>query len=369
MLNAMTNRNQTSLRRFNIFSARKVTAIATAVLTSVLLAACGGGSESAVDAATGKSSALPEATAKAATATPIFYGMNGRNTNGGAYDATPVATQLAQLKDLGATIYRNDVYSLNSAKVIANMAQTMAASGVTVYPVIMMGTGFNTEQDAYNASYTLGRQVAGTYKYKYYEVGNELEAPALNGNVDGVKWNQYNNQPFVLARGVIRGLIAGVKSVDSSAKIIVNGTWLHYSFFQMLMDGSQPDGTHGHPTVNWDITAWHWYSNQGDMTHACGGTGCYNMLSILHSFGKPVWINEFGVRPNYGTNPQIASYLSGNLMMTQFQSLASTYNIQSIQGFELYDDSEGNFGMMMSDGQTPKDAYYAYKNYVAGHPM
>jgi hypothetical protein len=365
----MTNRKQISLRPFNGFSARKATAIATALITSVLLAACGGGSEgnAVLDAAT--KTAVPDSTAKAATSSSIFYGVNGRNTNGGAYDGTPVATQLAQLKDLGATIYRNDVYNLNSAIVVAKMATTMAASGVTVYPVIMQGTSFNTEQDAYNAGYTLGRQVAGTYKWKYYEVANELEAQALNGNVDGTKWNQYKNQPFVIARGTYRGLIAGVKSVDSSAKIIVNGTWLHYSFFQMLMDGSQPDGTHGHPTVNWDITAWHWYSDQGDMTHACGGSGCYDMLAVLHSFGKPVWINEFGVRPSYGTDQQAATYLAGNTMMAQFQSVASKYNIQSIQQFELYDDSEGTFGLMKSDGKTQKPMYAAYKNFVASHPM
>ncbi|SAK44572.1 hypothetical protein AWB80_00775 [Caballeronia pedi] len=352
-----------------MFSARKAAAVATALLTSVFLAACGGGDADGALDATGKSATLPESTAKASTSTSIFYGANGRNTNGGAYDSTAVATQLAQLQDLGAKIYRNDVYSLNSAKVVAKMAQTMAASGITVYPVILLGTGYSNEQTAYNAGYTLGQQVAGTYKYKYYEVANELEAQALTGNVDGTNWTHYKNQPFVVARGVIRGLIAGVKSVDSSAKIVVNGTWLHYAFFQMLMDGSQPDGTHGHPTVNWDITAWHWYSNQGDMTRACGGTGCYDMLGVLRSFGKPIWINEFGVRPNYGTDQQIANYMAGNTMMAQFQSVASKYNIQSIQAFELYDDSEGNFGLMKSDGQTPKAAYYAYKNFVAGHPM
>ncbi|EKS70531.1 MULTISPECIES: glycosyl hydrolase [Caballeronia] len=365
----MTNLNPTSLRNFNVFSARKAAAIATAALTSVLLAACGGGGETAFDDATAKSAAAPESTAKAATSTSIFYGANGRNTNGGAYDSTPVATQLAQLKDIGATIYRNDVYNLASAKVIAKMAQTMAASGVTVYPVILLGTGFSNEQDAYNAAYTLGAQVASTYKYKYYEVGNELEATALNGNVDGTSWTHYKNQPYVVARGVIRGLIAGVKSKDSTAKIVVNGTWLHYAFFQMLMDGSQPDGTRGHPTVSWDITAWHWYSDQGNMTRACGGTGCYDMLGVLHSFGKPVWLSEFGVRPNYGTDQQIANYMVGSMMMAQYQSVASKYNIQSIQAFELYDDNEGNFGLMKSDGQTTKPAYWSYKNFVATHPM
>ncbi|MDR5760070.1 lipopolysaccharide biosynthesis protein [Caballeronia sp. LZ035] len=366
----MTNRNQTSVRRFTAFSARKITAVATAVLTSVLLAACGGGGDSALDAAaTAKASDLPDSTAKAATSTSIFYGVNGRNTNGGAYDGTPVATQLAQLKDLGAKIYRNDVYNVASAAVVAKMTQTMAAGGVTVYPVLMLGANYNNEQDAYNAGYTLGRQVAQTYNWQYYEVANELEAQALNGNVDGTNWKHYNNQPFVVARGVYRGLIAGVKSVNSSAKIIINGTWLHYSFFQMLLDGSQPDGTHGHPTVSWDITAWHWYSDQGDMTHACGGSGCYDMLAVLKSLGRPIWINEFGVRPNYGSDQQIANYMAGNTMMAQFQSVASKYNIQSIQQFELYDDSEGNFGLLRGDGKTQKPAYTAYKNFVASHPM
>ena len=363
----MTSRKHASIRRFNLFSARNIAAIATAALTSVLLAACGGG-DSGLSATTDKS-AVPNSTAKASTSTSIFYGMNGHNTNGGAYDVTPAAVQLAQLQDLGVKIYRNDVYNPESAKCVAKIAQTMAAGGVTVYPVIMLGTDYNSEEDAYNAAYALGQQVAGTYDYKYYEVGNELESQALSGNVDGTVWDQYNNQPFVVARGVIRGMIAGVKSVRPSANIIVNGTWVHYAFFQMLMDGSQPDGTHGHPTVNWDITAWHWYSDQGDITNACGGSGCYNMLSVLSSFGKPVWINEFGVRPNYGSVQDIASYLSGSLMMAQYQSLASTYNIQSIQAFELYDDSEGAFGLFEANGQTAKPAYSAYKDFVASHPM
>ena len=66
---------------------------------------------------------------------------------------------------------------------------------------------------------------------------------------------------------------------------------------------------------------------------------------------------------------QIANYMAGNTMMAQFQSVASKYNIQSIQAFELYDDNEGDFGLMKSDGQTTKAAYWAYKNFVAGHPM
>jgi hypothetical protein len=347
--------------------------IATAVMMSALLAACGGGSDSdgaADTAATGKSAALPKSTAKSASGNgSIFYGMNGHNTNGGAYDFTSPQTQLAQLQELGATIYRNDVYSQTSANMLAGIAKTMADGGVMVYPVMLLTLNYDSESDAYDAGYRLGQQTANSYHYTYYEVGNELEAKALNGNVDGTVWYQYDNWSYMLARGVIRGMIAGVKSVDGSAKIVLGGTWLHTAFFQMLADGSQPDGTWGHPTVNWDVTSWHWYSSQGDITHACGGTGCHDVLQTLHDMGKPIWINEFGVRPDYGSYNQIASYMTGNTMMAQFASVASKYNIQSIQAFQLYDDSEGDYGLAEGDGITKKAAYWAYKDFVQNHPM
>ena len=96
------------------------------------------------------------------------------------------------------------------------------------------------------------------------------------------------------------------------------------------------------------------------------------MLAELKSLGKPIWINEFGVRPNYGTDQQIAAYLVGNRMMAQFVALASTYDIESIQSYELYDDptgGEGAFGLLKNDGFTQKPTYAAYKNFVAAHPM
>ncbi|WP_061171562.1 hypothetical protein [Caballeronia hypogeia] len=343
--------------------------IAAAVVASATLAACGGDSGSAVDAATGKSAA-PKSTAKAASGNgSIFYGVNGHNTNGGAYDGTSPQTQLAQLQELGATIYRNDVYSAASAKALANVANTIENGGVTMYPVMLMNLNYNNEDDAYQAGFVMGQQTASSYHYKYYEVGNELEAKTLNGNWDGNLWTHYTNWSFMLARGVIRGMIAGVKSVDGSAKIVLGGTWKHTAFFQMLADGSQPDGSWGHPTVSWDITSWHWYSNEGDITHACGNTGCQDVLQTLHSMGKPIWINEFGVRPDFGSYDQIAAYITGNTMMAQFVSVASKYNIQSIQAFELYDDSEGDYGLIQGDGTTKKPAYWSYKNFVLGNPM
>ncbi|AET93213.1 hypothetical protein BYI23_C010670 [Burkholderia sp. YI23] len=305
----------------------------------------------------------------------LFYGVNGHNNEGGAYDISSSALQLAQLQDLGAKLYRNEVYNQGTVTKLAGIAQFMATGGVTVYPVMLMGiSDFNNETEGYNAGFTLGQQTATSRRYPYYEVTNEMEAELLLGNVDGVYPQQFDMAKFRILRGVIRGMIAGIRSVDTSGKIIMGGgTWLHYGFQKMLAAGMEPDGSIGHPAVDWDITAWHWYSEQGDITHACGGTGCHNVLAELKALGKPIWINEFGVRPNYGTDQQIAAYLVGNTMMAQFVALAATYDIESIQSYELYDDDpvhgEGAFGLLKFDGFTPKPAYTAFKNFVAAHPM
>lgn len=300
--------------------------------------------------------------------------MNGHNNEGGAYDISSPAVQLAQLQDLGVKYYRNEVYSQGTANKLANIAAMMDAGGVTVYPVLLMDYRlFANETQAYNAGFALGQQTATSRRYPYYEVTNEIEAEALSGNVDGVYPQQYDTGTFRIVRGIIRGMIAGIKSVDTSGKIILGGgTWLHYGFAQMLAAGMEPDGSINHPVVDWDITAWHWYSEQGDITNACGGTGCHNVLQALKAFGKPIWLNEIGVRPNYGSDQAIAAYLTGNTMMAQFVALASTYDIESVQTYELYDDpvgGEGNYGLLKNDGVTPKAAYAAYKSFVAAHPM
>jgi len=303
----------------------------------------------------------------------IFYGANGHNNGGGAYDLSSPALQLQQLQDLHVKLYRNEVYNLASANKLAGIAATMAAGGVTVFPVILSGISTRTsEQDGYNVGYTLGQQTATARKYPYYEVSNELGAQAIAGNVDGVYPQHFDNLKFQKARGVIRGLIDGIKSVDPAGKIVIGGdTWLHYGFYQMLAAGTQPDGTGGHPIVTWDVTAWHWYSDQGDITNACGGTGCHNVLAELQKFGKPIWLTEFGVRPSYGTDQQIADYMVGNKMMNEFVTVAGKYNIQSILVYMLYDDpatGEGPYGLLKNDGMTTKTVYSAFKNFVTANP-
>ncbi len=301
----------------------------------------------------------------------MFYGMNGHANWVGPYQTSTPEQQAAQLRDLNMTMYRNDISNVAGAKNLAKFAKIMAQSGVMVYPVILQDLNFADENSAYQASFTLAQQIVSVQQYAYYEVTNELAPTCLVGAVDGVNPADYHNDCYRIARGVIRGLIAGIKSVDAVGKIIIGGnTWMHLGLDTMLANGTQPDGTSGHPIVTWDITAWHWYSEQGDITHACG-IRCYNVVGTLLSFGKPIWINEVGMRPDFpGTVDQAATYMA-NDMMGRLLSIAPQYNIQSIQVYELYDDpptGQGPYGIMLNDGVTKKPVYTALKNFIAANP-
>jgi hypothetical protein len=358
---------------------------------ALFLAACGGGggggnsteTASGASSPTGASSPAGAASAPSSTSAPlaviapagsVFYGMNGHiNNPSGGYATNSPETQLAQLKDLNVRLYRNDASDQAQAVKLANVAQMMAASGVTVYPVLLQTVNkFSDEDSAYQASYALAQQIVNVQHYAYYEVTNELAPQVLNGWVDGVHSTDYDNQRFQIARGIIRGMIAGIKSVDPAGKIIIGGnTWMHYGFDQMLANGTQPDGTSGHPVVTWDITAWHWYSEQGDIRNACGGTGCYNVIGALQAFGKPIWINEVGMRPDFPGAPDQAATFLYNDMFKALLSIAPQYDIESLQSYELYDDppgGQGPYGIVLNDGTTPKPDYAAVRNFIAANP-
>ncbi|KMZ13673.1 hypothetical protein BHUM_02411c [Candidatus Burkholderia humilis] len=198
-----------------------------------MLAAYGGASDGVLDA-TAKSAtnaasdasdaALPDSTAIPATSSSIFYGMNTHISNGGVHDQVTPSTMLAQLKDLGVKIVRNDVYSQTSSNMVAKSAAVFAAGRVTMYPVVMAGGGYASEQDAYNAGYNIAKIKAQSYNRSRTTTSISKWATSLKQrhwpvNVDGVYAQDYDNAKFQK----LRGMIAGVKAVNPSAKIILGG--------------------------------------------------------------------------------------------------------------------------------------------------
>ena len=319
----------------------------------------------------------PRVTAAAETSTDVFYGMNGHMAwTSGIYSTMTAAQQLALLQELGVTNYRADVAGSGMAQTLATaLSGAFAGSGVSILPVINPTTYDQTatETEAYDLGYELAVSIATPLKglVSVIECGNELEA---NGMINGAgnSPSEYNPAWWPAYRGVLRGMIDGVKSVDPTIKCGINvGVPMAYTALQMLWLGITPDGsttgqTGGTPLA-WDITMYHWYESSGLITEA-GPQGLINVLEILSSsFGLPIWLTEWGYQTTDSTTAQ-ATYVTNTL--SEYVSLRSQYNIQSIMFYELMDTTTSDlYGLMLSDGVTKNPSFSAFQSFVAANPV
>lgn len=312
------------------------------------------------------------------TSGALFYGMNGHLAWGeGIYHTMSAAAQLALLKDLGVTNYRVDVADGGMAQTVANaLTGAFAGSGVAIMPVINPNSaGFNqagSESAAYTLGYNLGVSITKPLKglVKYIECGNELDANGLITGGDGSNTINYSPAIWPAFRGVIRGMIDGVKAIDPSIQCGVNvGVPLAYRALQMLWSGIQPNGTangiSGAQQVRWDFTTYHWYESSGDILCGWRNSACLDVLQVLKdSFNVPIWLTEWGWSGSKDTAAQAAAYVTEAL--TEYRSLKDKYNIQSIMMYCLIDP---DYGLVKNDGVTKNPAYAKFKQFVAANPV
>jgi hypothetical protein len=319
-----------------------------------------------------------QVTVAAATSGELFYGMNGHLAwPNGIYKTMSAAAQLALLKDLGVTNYRVDVADAGMAQTVANaLTGAFAGSGVAIAPCLNpWSTGYNqygSESDAYTLGYNLAVACTKPLKglVRYIECGNELDAAGLITNGDGSQTTNYSPAVWPAFRGVIRGMIDGVKAIDSSIQCGVNvGVPLAYRALQMLWSGIQPDGSingvSGQQQIRWDFTTYHWYESSGNVICGWQNNACMNILQVLKdSFNVPIWLTEWGWAGSSDSAAQAASYTTGAL--TEYRALKEQYNIQSIMMYCLIDP---DYGLVQNDGVTQNPAYAAFKQFVAANPV
>jgi hypothetical protein len=341
-----------------------------------------------------------------------FYGVNGHpRQNSGVNQQTQLSSHWEQaitsMVDLGMRVYRCDYgvnYNLSNNPITKTTSSgplfqqfiTQAGSRVQVAPVIdpyRDDLAAGDETAAYNrgfengadcATYLMGRGIP------WIEVGNELDwhfsdsvTVRTNTTLAGRANSDYNNAGFVSCRGLIRGMIAGIKSVDTqnTIPIMITGiTSMDIAFLQMLATGTQPDGTTGHPTVQWDLSNWHYYANAGGAGDDPENfNGQYNMLGGLAAFGKPIWITECGANwYAYGASETaVSNAIVGNTLLGKFTpAIRAQYNIKGVIYYQLMDccgtvdfstSDEPYYGAIGFDLNN-KARYAAMKAFVAAHP-
>src|SRR5258707_71798 len=303
-----------------------------------------------------------------------FYGMNGHFD----YTYTP-AQIISMLKALGCTTYRvgctDDPRQLNA---VAALAQAFENAGMTLFVLVNVGLSdssgnlYPNEEVAYSTARGASQMIASTlspYGVTIYECGNELtrqSATVMNFTYAGTKVTDFNNTNWPIMRGVMRGLIDGVKTVQPSAKCGINFCVADTGASDALWDGMQPDGSGGHPVVRWDITTWHNYEVYGDIFNIGqdGASPGFDLPTYCKArYGVPFIISEWNANPE-DSQAFRGTYITSHL--GEFYQARKTHNIQSVIYFEL--DSGNNTWGVVNNGVVLNPPHSAFAAFTAANP-
>ncbi|MCC8396384.1 hypothetical protein LJ656_27715 [Paraburkholderia sp. MMS20-SJTR3] len=307
-------------------------------------------------------------------ASGTFHGINGH------YDYRYSTTALVSImQNLGCSTYRlgvtNDAAPLNA---VVNLAKAFQPTGLKLFALIDLGIRddnnvlFTSESAAYTWGWQNGAAIAAAlapHGVTMYECGNELTRdPAIirDSTTAGTKLVDFNNANWPLMRGVMRGMIDGVKSMQPNAQCGINFCVADVAASDALWDGVQPDGTSGHPTVRWDLTTWHNYEVYGDLFNiGSDGSGPgFDLPTYCKArYGKPFLITEWNTGPEKSQSYR-ADYITSRY--ASYYQARKTKNIQSAMYYDL-DSGDATYGLMI-DGVTLNQPYNAFVSYIAGHP-
>ncbi|WP_109479981.1 hypothetical protein [Paraburkholderia sp. C35] len=315
----------------------------------------------------------PRNAASVSATAGMFYGVNGH------YDYTYTPAKLVSiLQGMGCKSYRvGCTDDPNQIAAVVKIAQAFQSAGITLLVRINQsvydsnGNVFTSESAAYNRGLQAAMAIANAlkgYGVSFYECGNELtrqNATILDFTNAGTKAVDFNNTNWPAMRGVMRGMIDGVKSVQSSAKCGINFCVADIGAADALWDGMQPDGSGGYPKVRWDVTTWHNYEVYGDIFNiGIDGSGPgFDLPTYCKArYGVPFIITEWNTGPEQ-TQAYRASYITTTL--GKYYQARKTHNIQSVMYYVL--DSGNNTYGIMTNGVALNPPYSAFTSFVSGN--
>jgi hypothetical protein len=333
-----------------------------------------------------------------------FWGINGHLTwnwtpNAQGYLKANWAFACLRMLELGTKVYRNGygwsedgttgaITGSDGNTFVDFITNFAKPCGIQVGPVLLMTyshPSITNETTAYAFGQARGIEAATKLKglVPWYEIANEIEVYALTGR--GGWRGDYDTAKFRILRGLLRGTVAGIKSVDTVTPIMgPGGTWMHQAFHEMLLQGMEPDGTTGYATLDWDLTSWHWYLNNypgnDDIEVLAGQSGGYNVLARLAGWGKPIYITECGAYNSYYSDVEqdVSNAITGSYLLKRFWDTRNTYAIKHVSVYQLFDaasagtagtNNEMKLGVLANDGATKKGRYTDFQNFIKLHQM
>jgi hypothetical protein len=307
---------------------------------------------------------------------PFILGVNGHSFTQEGYWQVPVEQQMALVKEMGVGWYRYDwgwgLDFTHSDKLVA----AAEAAGIKLLPVLFppVAAAKGDLVEVRRLAFEYGKAVAARYKGRitHYELSNELDCGAMTkwpngGDRDGAARSDYDFHKYAQYCELLRGLSEGVHDGDPAARRVIDAAgWLHFGFMDRLVDDAVP----------FEIVAWHWYSEMGDITEPKQSySGKWDVIQKLKSWGKEVWITECNRRDGDmdGNEQAQADYLADQIRKTRATGVVKAFFAYELLDEPYFQGGEAHYGLVKlekKDGKwvvgARKKAFEAMKRAAGG---
>jgi len=302
----------------------------------------------------------------------VKFGINGHPLVAGAY-SEPLEDQFLQLKSLGLRAYRVNVNpiditpgKLERLTQLIKLAQQQEIE--ILITIVIKAQDYSRERDAYeaakSATYALTRNIE---KHVHvWELGNEYDLYCVKEGASGRAPADYDTEKYTVVRGLIQGMLAGLRDGSPSSLRIVQTSQNRKNPDSGFLERLLHDG------IEFDITGYHYYSNDGHIRIADNGKNALQILS--EAFHKPIWITEFDQASHDGAGPNADPREQAKTLDSALREIAQDarqYDIKQAYIYELLDQPElltvkpvqAEFGILHADGG-PTDASVAVERFL-----
>lgn len=300
----------------------------------------------------------------------LFWGADIHPVQGGIYTSRSVAQQKADCQNIGLSTVCADAYTLADCSTLAGLIPQWAPITLVPELIPVSGTLSGSTTTMYNNMKSFGASAAGILAGKCPLVvfGNEADLVCITNasTTDGNLPAQYNSTQTGLYLAAFSGFCDGWHTVDTarSTKLAINGTYIHTGWMQMLVNGTLPNGTaapHGAPDV--DCYTWHDYQTGGDPSATSGHSGTVNLFTALAALtSKPIYLSETGKGDPSVSSAAVSSYIN-----SIFPEVLAHSQWQGIWYYEMYDFSDGAYGLCDASGNIKAEGT-VLKNLIAANP-
>lgn len=193
-----------------------------------------------------------------------------------------------------------------------------------------------------------------------YQLQNEMDGVCITSSgVDGSSTDHYKPEVYGPVRDRMAAIGAGVRASDSQAGLVVNITWKHTGFLQLLNDDHLDH-------LDYDVNGLDWYWGMDDMLA---------VLQVMDGFPQnQILLTELDIDggTQSSTEAQQADYLTTAIHTLKASAPAK---VQGVYVYELldqpaWDASQAHYGLVNvnADGSwgPRKQAYGTYSHLIAG---